>query len=328
MRRREFIKGIVGSAVAARPFAARSQQAAMPVVGFLASRSPENSADLVTAFRAGLSETGFVENQNVILEFRWAEDQYDRLPMLAADLVAHQVAVIAATGGTPAGLAAKAATTKIPIVFLTGADPIQLGLVNSLNRPDGNLTGVTVLSNTLAPKQLELLREVAPQAKLVAFLTNPKSPITKSDTRNVQTAAGATGQQILILSAGNDSDLDSAFAALVQQKAEALLVQSDPFFNARPDKIVALATRYAIPAIYQWRDFPAAGGLMSYGTDLADAHRLVGVYTGKILQSAKLTDLPVQQLVKVQLVINLRTAKALGLNVPNTLIGRADEVIE
>ena len=329
MRRRDFIKGIVGSAaVAARPFAARAQQAAMPVVGFLGTRSPDDSADLVAAFRAGLSETGFVEKRNVVIEFRWAEDQYGRLPMLAADLVAHQVAAIAATGGTPAGLAAQAATSKIPIIFLTGADPVQIGLVNSLNRPDGNLTGVAVLNTTLAPKQLELLRELAPKVTLVAFLTNPKNPITKSNTHDVQTAADTTGQQILVLSAGNDSDLDNAFAALVQQKAEALLVQADPLFNARADKIVALATRYAIPAIYQSRDFPAAGGLMSYGTNLADAYRLVGVYTGKILQGAKPTDLPVQQLVKVQLIINLRTAKALGLNVPNTLIGRADEVIE
>jgi putative ABC transport system substrate-binding protein len=327
MRRREFIKGAVGSAVAAWPLAARAQQAAMPVVGVLGSRSPDDSADLVTAFRAGLSETGFVENRNVIIEYRWAEDQYDRLPMLAADLVAHQVGAIAATG-TPAVLAAKAATSKIPIIFLTGADPTQIGLVNSLNRPDGNLTGVTVLNTTLVPKQLQLLRELAPKVKMVAFLTNPEAPITKSDTRNVQTAAGTTGQQILIFSASNDSDLDSSFAALVQQKAEALLVQGDPFFNSRADKIVALATRHAIPAIYQWRDFPAAGGLMSYGTDLADGWRLVGAYTGKILQGAKPTDLPVQQLVKVQLVINLRTAKALGLNMPNTLIGRADEVIE
>ena len=326
MRRREFIT-LVGGA-AAWPLAVRAQQAAMPVVGFLGSRSPDDSANLVAAFRAGLSETGFVESRNVILEFRWAEDQYDRLPMLAADLVAHRVAVIAAAGGNPAGLAAKAATTKIPIIFLTGADPVQFGLVKSLSRPDGNLTGVAALTNTLAPKQLELLREVAPKATVAAFLVNPKNPLAESDTRDVQSAAGTTGQQILILSASNDSDLDNAFAALVQQKAGALLVQSDPFFNSRPDKIVALAARDAIPAIYQWRDFPAAGGLMSYGTDLAEAHRLVGVYTGKILKGAKPTDLPVQQLVKVQFIINLRTAKALGLNVPNTLIGRADEVIE
>ena len=327
MRRREFIS-LLGGAAVAWPIAARAQQAAMPVVGFLGSRSPDDSANLVAAFRAGLSETGFVEGRNVILEFRWAEDQYDRLPMLAADLVAHRVAVIAAAGGNPAGLAAKAATTKIPIIFLTGADPVQFGLVKSLSRPDGNLTGVAALTNTLAPKQLELLREVAPKATVAAFLVNPKNPLAESDTRDVQSAAGTTGQQILILSASNDSDLDNAFAALVQQKAGALLVQSDPFFNSRPDKIVALAARDAIPAIYQWRDFPAAGGLMSYGTDLAEAHRLVGVYTGKILKGAKPTDLPVQQLVKVQFIINLRTAKALGLNVPNTLIGRADEVIE
>jgi putative ABC transport system substrate-binding protein len=248
--------------------------------------------------------------------------------MLSADLVAHQVAVIAAPGGIAAGLAARAATTKIPIIFLTGADPIQFGLVKSFSRPDGNLTGVAILTNTLAPKQLELLHEVVPEATLVAFLVNPKNPIAESDTRDVQSAAGATGQRILILNASNDSDLDSAFAALVQQKAGALLVQSDPFFNSRPDKIASLAAHYAIPAIYQWRDFPAAGGLMSYGTVLADAYRLVGVYTGKILKGAKPTDLPVQQSVKVLLVINLGTAKTLGLTIPPSVLARADEVIE
>ena len=334
MRRREFITLIGG--IAAWPLAARAQQPAhrgngrtvLPVVGFLGSRSPDDSANLVAAFRAGLSETGFVESRNVILEFRWAEGHYDRLPMLSADLVAHRVAVIAAPGGIAAGLAARAATTKIPIIFLTGADPIQFGLVKSLSRPDGNLTGVAILTNTLAPKQLELLHEVVPEATLVAFLVNPKNPIAESDTRDVQSAAGATGQRILILNASNDRDLDGAFAALVQQKAGALLVQSDPFFNSQPDKIVALAARYAIPAIYQWRDFPAAGGLMSYGTVLADAYRLVGVYAGKILKGAKPTDLPVQQSVKVLLVINLKTAKALGLTIPPSVLARADEVIE
>jgi putative tryptophan/tyrosine transport system substrate-binding protein len=327
VRRRDFIKVIAGS-TAAWPLAARAQQSAMPVVGFIGSRSPGDSANLVAAFRAGLGETGFVENQNVMVEFRWAEGQYDRLPMLSADLVAHQVAVIAAPGGIAAGLAAKTATTKIPIIFLTGADPVQFGLVKSLSRPDGNLTGVAILTNTLAPKQLELLREVAPDATLIAFLVNPKNPLAESDTREVHSAAGTTGHKILILSASNDSDIDNAFVALVQQKAGALLVMSDPLFNSRPDKIVALAARHAIPAIYQWRDFPAAGGLMSYGTVLADAYRLVGVYAGKILKGAKPTDLPIQQSVKVQLVVNLGTAKALGLTIPPPVLARADEIIE
>ena len=276
----------------------------------------------------GLSETGFVEGRNVTIEFRWAEGHYDRLTTLAADLATRQVAVIAAPGGIAAGLAAKAATATIPIIFLTGADPVQFGLVKSLNRPDSNLTGVAILTNTLAPKQLELLHELVPTATLVAFLVNPKNPIAESDTRDLQSAASATRQQILVLNASTDGEVESAFAALVQQRAGALLVQSDPFFNSRPDDIVALAARYAIPAIYQWRDFPVAGGLMSYGTVLADAYRQVGIYAGKILKGAKASDLPVQQSVKVQLVINLKTAKTLGLTFPLTLLGRADEVIE
>jgi putative tryptophan/tyrosine transport system substrate-binding protein len=264
----------------------------------------------------------------VTIEFRWAEGHYDRLTMLAADLAARRVAVIAAPGGIAAGLAAKAATATIPVIFLTGADPVQFGLVKSLSRPDSNLTGVAILTNTLAPKQLELLHEVVPSATLVGFLVNPKNPIAESDTRDLQSAASATRQQILVLNASTDGEVESAFAALVQQRAGALLVQSDPFFNSRPDHIVALAARHAMPAIYQWRDFPVAGGLMSYGTVLADAYRLVGIYAGKILKGAKASDLPVQQSVKVQLVINLKTAKALGLTFPLTLLGRADEVIE
>jgi putative ABC transport system substrate-binding protein len=327
MRRREFIT-LIGGAAAAWPLAARAQQPAMPVIGFLGSRSPEDSAPLVAAFRAGLDETGFVDTRNITIEFRWAEGHYDRLPMLSADLVARRVAVIAAPGGIAAGLAAKAATAKIPIIFLTGADPVQFGLVTSLSRPDGNLTGVAVLTNTLAPKQLELLHEVVPTATLVAFLVNPKNPIAETDTRDLQSAASTTRQQILVLHASNESDLDNAFTALVQQHAGALIVQSDPFFNSRPDKIVALAARHAIPAIYQWRDFPVAGGLMSYGTVLADAYRQVGIYAGKILKGAKPTDLPVQQSVKVALIINLKTARTLGLTFPLTLLGRADEVIE
>jgi putative ABC transport system substrate-binding protein len=325
IRRREFV--ILGSAAATWPLAVRAQQPEIPVVGFLHSRSPEDSTNLIAAFRTGLGEIGFVEGRNVMIEFRWAHGRYDRLPMLSADLVARQVAVIAATAMAP-GLAAKAATTEIPIVFLTGADPVQFGLVKSLNRPGGNVTGVGILTNTLAPKQLELLHDVAPAANLVAFLVNPKNPIAESDTRDVKSAANTTRQQILIFHASSEDDLDNAFATLAQQGAQALLVQSDPFFNSRPGRIVDLAARYAVPAVYQWRDFPAAGGLMSYGTVLADAYRKVGIYAGKILKGAKPADLPVEQSVKVQLVINLRAAKSLGVSFPLPLLGRADEVIE
>ena len=283
-------------------------------------------SDSCVSHRTG--RTGFAEGSNVKVEFRWAQGHYDRLPVLSAELVARQVAVLAAPGGIAAGLAAKAATAKIPIIFLTGADPVQFGLVSSLNRPDGNVTGVAILTNTLAPKQLQLLHEVAPTATLVAFLVNPKNPIAESDTRDLKSAAGITGQQILPFNASSESELDSAFAALVEHKAGALIVQSDPFFNSRPQKIVALAALHAIPAMYQWRDFPAAGGLMSYGTVLADAYRQVGIYAGKILKGAKPVDLPVQQSVKVQLIINLKTAETLGLTVPLPLLGRADEVIE
>jgi putative ABC transport system substrate-binding protein len=326
LKRRDFIALVGGAAI--WPLAARAQQPAMPVVGFLGSRSPEDSADLVAGFRAGLGESGFVEDRNVTIEFRWAEGHYDRLPALAADLVNRQVSVLAAPGGIAAGLAAKASTTKIPIIFLTGADPVQFGLVASLSRPGGNLTGVAILTNTLAPKQLELLHEVVPAAAVVAFLVNPKNPIAESDTRDLQSAAVTTRQQILVLNASNESEIESAFATLVQRRAGALLVQSDPFFNSRPDQIVALAARHAVPAMYQWRDFPVAGGLMSYGTVLADAYRQVGIYAGKILKGTKPSDLPVQHSVKVQLVINLKTAKALGLTVPLSLLGRADELIE
>jgi putative ABC transport system substrate-binding protein len=277
----------------------------MPVVGFLGARSPEekNSADLLAALRAGLGETGFIEDRNVMIEFRWAKDHYDLLPALARDLVTLQVTAILASG-VAACLAAKAATSTIPIVFLTGVDPIQLGLVTSLNRPTGNVTGVTILTNTLAPKQLQLLREVLPTATLVGFLANPKSPIVETDTRAVQSAASTTGQKILVVNASSDGELDTAFTALVQQHAEALLVMSDPFLNSRLEKIVR------------------------YGTVLADAFHQMGIYTGKILKGAKPADLPVEQAVKVQLVINLKTAKALGITIPIPVLGRADEVIE
>jgi putative ABC transport system substrate-binding protein len=328
MERREFITLLCGGA-AVWPLTARAQHPGMPVVGFLGARSPEekNSADLLAALRAGLGETGFIEDRNVMIEFRWAKDHYDLLPALARDLVTLQVAAILASG-VAACLAAKAATSTIPIVFLTGVDPIQLGLVTSLNRPTGNVTGVTILTNTLAPKQLQLLREVLPTATLVGFLANPKSPIVETDTRAVQSAASTTGQKILVVNASSDGELDTAFTALVQQHAEALLVMSDPFLNSRLEKIVALAARYTLPAMYQFREYPVAGGLMSYGTVLADAFHQMGIYTGKILKGAKPADLPVEQAVKVQLVINLKTAKALGITIPIPVLGRADEVIE
>jgi putative tryptophan/tyrosine transport system substrate-binding protein len=323
MRRREFINLVAGSAVA-WPLTARAQQA-MPVVGFLGSRSPD--ASLIAAFRGGVGETGFIEGRNVSIEFRWAEGDYDRLRALSADLVARQVAVIAVSGVAGA-LALKATTSKIPIIFSTGADPVQSGLVVNLNRPDGNVTGVAILSNTLVPKQLELLREVVPTATLVACLVNPKNPIAETETRTLESAASSRSQRIIVLYASDESEIDDASETLVRQHAGSLLVQGDPFLNSQRDKIIALAASYAVPAVYGWSEFPAAGGLMSYGTSLNDAYRQLGIYAGKILKGAKPADLPVQQSVKVQLVINLRTAKALGITFPLSLLGRADEVIE
>jgi len=326
MKRRAFITLLGGAAAMWWPLAVRAQQPT-PVVGFLGSRSPDDSVDLVAAFRTGLNEMGFAENRNARIEFRWADGHYDRLSTLSADLVARQVTVIC-TWGLPGALAAKAATTKIPVIFSTGADPVEFGLVSSFSRPTGNLTGVAVLTNTLAPKQLELLHEVAPTARLIAFLANPRSPIAESDKRDLQSAANVTGQQILVVNASNEAELDLAFTAIAREHADALLVMSDPFLNSRPDKIVTLAARNALPAIYQWREFPLAGGLMSYGTINADSYRQVGIYAGKILNGAKPADLPVQQSVKVELIINLKTAKTLGITFPTTPLGRADEVIE
>jgi putative ABC transport system substrate-binding protein len=326
MRRREFITLIGGAA--AWPVAARAQQPGMPVVGFLAGGSAiDQESRSVVPFRQGLREAGYIEGQNVAIEFHFAESQYDRLPAMAGELASRQVAVITTTD-IASTIAAKKATTTIPIVFTFGADPVQLGLVASLNRPAGNLTGVSFLSNLLNAKLFELLHEVVPGAASVGFLVNPTNPAVDSDTRSVQAAADALGPKLLVLKASTNSEIEAAFVAAVQQGVEALYVNADPFLSSRREQIVALAARNALPTIYAWREFTLAGGLMSYGTSLSDAVRLAGVYVGRILKGAKAADLPVQQAVKVELVINLKTARALGLTVPLALLTRADEVIE
>jgi putative tryptophan/tyrosine transport system substrate-binding protein len=326
MKRRAFITLLGGAA--AWPLAVRAQQAAMPVVGFLNSGSPDVDGDRVRAYRQGLSETGYVEGRNVTIEYLWADDHNDRLPALALDLVRRGVNVIV-TGGTPATLAAKTATTTIPIVFILSTDPVEAGLIASLNRPGGNITGVTGLNVELAPKKLELLHELLPSAASVALLVNPTNTVaTANETRTVQAAARILGLQLHILHASTERDFDAAFASLAQLRAEALLIGSDLFFTTRAEQLASLTLRHAVPSIYQFREFTAAGGLMSYGGSFTDWGRQAGILTGRVLAGTRPADLPVQQATRVELFINLKTAKMLGISVPLPLSGRADEVIE
>jgi putative tryptophan/tyrosine transport system substrate-binding protein len=328
VRRRELVF-LLGGVAAAWPLACRAQQKRMPVVGYVSFGSPELYAPFMAAFQRGLSETGYVEGQNVAIEYRWAEGRRDRLPALFSEIVSRKVDVIAAGGGGTGALAAKNATSTIPVVFIYGGDPIALGLVASFARPGGNLTGISIQVGELMPKRLELLSELVPQAGTIALLANPNSPDRgERMIRDVQEAARAKGVQLAILKASNEGEIDAAFATFAEQHAGALLVGADPFFNSRREQLVALASHHAVPAIYEWREFAAAGGLISYGPSLVDANRLVGIYTGKILNGAKPADLPVQQPTRFELVINLKTAKALGLTVPQSIIARADEVIE
>jgi putative tryptophan/tyrosine transport system substrate-binding protein len=326
--RREFITALGG--VAVWPLAARAQQEALPVVGYLDVGSPIGSAHFVAAFREGLSKTGHFEGSNITIEYRWADGHYDRLQELANDLVRRQVAVIATPASTAAALAAKAATTTIPIIFTIGADPVAAGLVTTLNRPGGNVTGVSLLTVEVGPKRLELLHEVIPSARVLALLVNPDNApvLTEALSRDAQAASRALGVQLHVLHASNDGEIEAAFATLQGLQAGGLVIGSDAFFNSRSAQLAALALQHAFPAVYQYRDFTAAGGLISYGGSLTDAFQLAGMYAGRVLNGKKPAELPVEQSSKVELIINLKTAKALGITFPISLLGRADEVIE
>jgi putative ABC transport system substrate-binding protein len=325
IRRRELI---LGGATVAWPLAARAQQPAMPVIGVLSAEWPNLFSDRLRAFHDGLRETGYVQGQNLAIEYRWADGQNDRLPALAADLVRRQVTVIVATS-TPAVLAARTATTTIPIVFFVAADPVQLGLVTSLSRPEGNLTGVVTLNVEVAAKRLELLHELVPTATIVALLVNPSNAaLAETTTRELEAAARTLGLQFYVLHASSERELDAAFATLVQLRAGALVIGADPLFNSRSEQLAALTIRHRVPAIYQFREFVSAGGLMAYGSTVLDTYRPLGIYTGQILKGEKPAEMPIQQATKVELVINMKTAKTLGLTFPLPLLGRADEVIE
>jgi ABC-type uncharacterized transport system substrate-binding protein len=327
LKRRDFITLIGGAAV--WPFAARAQQAAMPVIGYLSARTPADSVEVLADFHQGLAETGFIEGQNVAIEYRWLEGHYDRLQAMVADLVRRRVAIIAIPNTTASVLAAKAATQTIPIVFNIGSDPVAMGLVASLSRPGNNVTGVAMLQTAVTAKRVELLHELVPTARSIAILVNPGNPgFADADAKEAHQAARALGVNLLVLNANNSSEIDAAFATLVQHQAGALLISGDVFYISRTDQLVALAARHAIPTIYAYLEQGASGGLMCYGASLATTQRTVGVYTGRILKGEKPGDLPVQQVTKLHLVINMKTAKALGLEIPPTLLARADEVIE
>jgi putative tryptophan/tyrosine transport system substrate-binding protein len=325
MKRRDFIAAV--SATIAAPLAAHAQSA-MPVIGFLSSASAEPYKPFVSAYRSGLSESGFLEGQNIAIEFRWAEGHYDRLPSLAAELVGQPVTLIAASGGLPSVLAAKAATTTIPIVFTLGSDPVKFGIVSSLNRPGGNITGVSLLAYLLDAKRVELLNELVPSAKVFALLVNPKSTQAEAQLTDFQASARSRGLDQITLEASTISDIDTAFTTLVEQRGNGLVVSADPFFLSRRDQIIALAARYRVPSIYEWHEFANAGGLISYGVNLKDAYRQAGAYAARILKGEKPSDLPVIQPTRFELIINLKTAKALGIAVPQTLQVAADDVIE